>query len=346
MKKKVSLCALCGSVVNPLLDIGHLHTGGDVMKILIVGCGAIGRLFGVKLASGGHDVLFLESNPDVVEAINRNGISLTKLNAEDPEKKTPIRFQATADGASIDSCNLCILAVKGYSTALAAKSIRHLVSQDSPILTLQTGLGNIETMAEIIERSYILGGVTYLGATSLSESKVRHAGVGPTLIGEMEGSVTERLMKVKEAFVSSGIQTEISDNIVGNIWSKTLVYAAINPLTAILRLKNGHLVQKMESIALAKRLIDEGRLVAQAYGIQLPQVDPYDLLLNVCHNTAENLSPMLQDVLSSRPTEVEALNGAIHALGKLRGISTPLHQAITEMIHLLEKWGSGREYGV
>jgi 2-dehydropantoate 2-reductase len=314
------------------------------MKILIVGCGAIGKLFGVKLSGGGHEVIFLERDPEVVEAINLNGIRLTKLNAQDTETDTPIRAQATTEGTSVNTCDLIILAVKGYSTAPATKSVRHLVSRESPILTIQTGLGNIETMAEIINRSDILGGVTYLGATSLSGSKIRHAGIGATLIGELEGNPTERLKDVKKAFDASGIQTQVSDNIVGHIWSKSLVYAAINPLTAILRLKNGQLVQKMESIALAKRLIDEGRLVAQAFGVQLPQVDSYDLLLEVCHNTAENLSPMLQDILSNRPTEVEALNGAIHTQGKLRGISTPLHQAIAELIHLIEKWGIGREH--
>jgi 2-dehydropantoate 2-reductase len=321
-----------------------LKTGGQAMKILIVGCGAIGKLFGVKLATGGNEVLFLDSDPEVVKAINLNGIQLTKLRAEDPGMDTPIRLPATAEGASIDCCDLSILAVKGYSTAPATRSIRRLVSRDSPILTIQTGLGNIETMAEIVDRSAILGGVTYLGATSLSGSKIRHAGVGQTLIGELDGNLSERVKDLKKVFDISGIQAEVSDNIVGHIWSKTLVYAAINPLTALLRLKNGQLVQKMESIALAKRFMDEGRLVAQAYGVQLPEVDPYDLFLDVCHHTEENLSPMLQDILGNRLTEVEALSGAIHAMGKLRGISTPLHQAMTEFIHLLEKWGGGREY--
>jgi 2-dehydropantoate 2-reductase len=316
------------------------------MKILIVGAGAVGKLFGFKLARGGHEVLFLDWDPEVVKEINASGIRLVKLDATDADAGSPIRPRATTDGASVDSCDLSILAVKGYSTALATKGMRHLVAAESPILTIQTGLGNIETMAEIIDRSAILGGVTYLGATSLSGSKIRHAGVGPTLIGELEGNMTARVERIKEALVISGVQTEVSNNIVGHMWAKTLVYSAINPLTAILRLKNGYLVKKMESIALAKRLIDEGKLVAQAHGVQLPREDPYDLLLEVCHNTGENLSPMLQDILNNRLTEVEALNGAIHAMGKLRGIATPLHQGITELIHLLEKWGGGREYEV
>lgn len=314
------------------------------MKILVVGCGAIGKYFGVKLAGAGHEVLFLEKDQEVVDAVNRNGIFLTGLNTEQLQGGSSHRAVATTDGAAIDSCDLCILAVKGHATAPATRSIRHLVREESPVLTLQTGLGNTETMAEIIDRSNILGGVTYIGATSLSGSRVRHAGVGRTIIGELDGSITQRLKGVKEAFEASGIPTQVSDNIVGHLWSKTLVYAAINPLSAILRLKNGLLVQKMESIALAKRLIDEGRLVAQTCGVQLPELDPYDLLLEVCHNTAENLSPMLQDILNNRPTEVDALNGAINRMGKLRGVPTPLHEGITDLVRLLEKWGSGRDY--
>ncbi|MBW1999278.1 MAG: 2-dehydropantoate 2-reductase, partial [Deltaproteobacteria bacterium] len=155
----------------------------------------------------------------------------------------------------------------------------------------------------------------------------------------------ERLVRIKDLFDHSGIQTEISDNIVGHIWAKSLVYSAINPLTAILRLKNGQIVEKMESISLAKRLIDEGKLVAQAYAVQLPGEDLYDKLLVVCRSTAENLSPMLQDILNNRPTEIEALNGMIFSLGRRKGISTPLHQAITDLIRLLEKWGSRGEFG-
>ena len=101
----------------------------------------------------------------------------------------------------------------------------------------------------------------------------------------------------------------------------------------------------MESIALAKRLIDEGKLVAQVHAVQLPQEDLYDRVLEVCRNTAENLSPMLQDILNSRRTEIEALNGAIFSMGKQKAAPAPIHQTMTDQIRLFEKWGSGREFG-
>ena len=314
------------------------------MKIVIVGAGAIGRLFGGMLVKEGHEVVFVERDPDLVKTINEKEIEFMTLEGSEREAYLAVRARATADGTDIDSCDLCILAVKGYTTAAATRSISHLVTTKAPILTIQTGLGNIETMAKIVDKRNILGGVTFHGATSLNGSKVRHAGSGQTLIGEMEGDRTERAERIREAFEGSGIRTKLSHNIQGHIWAKALIYSAINPLTAILRLKNGQLVEKMESIALAKRLIDEGRLVAEAHAVQLPQEDLYDRLLEVCGKTAENLSPMFQDILNNRPTEIETLNGAIYSMGKNKGVAAPIHQTMTELIRLLEKWGSGRDF--
>lgn len=296
------------------------------------------------LGRGGYEVVFVEKDPQVVQAVNEKGLQLKKLMATDPTTTPAVSARATADGSSIDNCDLVILAVKGYATAVATRSIAHLISPKAPVITIQTGLGNIETMAEIVDQTNILGGVTFHGATSLQGSEVRHAGVGPTLIGELDGRRTERVEQVKNTFEVSGLQTKVSTNIVGHIWAKALVYSAINPLTAVLRLKNGQLVEKMESIALAKRLIDEGKLVAQAYAVQLPQQDLYDRLLEVCGKTAENLSPMLQDILNDRTTEIDALNGAIYTMGKHKSVLAPLHQTMTDLIRLIEKWASSSEF--
>lgn len=315
------------------------------MKIAIVGAGAIGRFFGGMLSRGSHEVVFVERDPQIVSVLNKKGIQFIELGDTGGDVSLTVQTKATTEASSIDACDLSILAVKGYTTAAATKSMAHLVNGHAPVLTIQTGLGNIETMSKIVDRGNILGGVTYHGATSLHGSKVRHAGSGQTFIGELDGDRTERLERLTEAFENCGIQTKLSGNIEGDIWAKGLIYSAINPLSAILRLKNGQLIEKMESIALAKRLIDEGKLVAQAHAVQLPQEDLYDRLLEVCRRTAENLSPMLQDILNNRPTEIDALSGAIYSMGKHKGVGAPVHQTMTELVRLLEKWGSGREFG-
>jgi 2-dehydropantoate 2-reductase len=317
----------------------------NTMKIVIVGAGSIGRLFGGMLGRGGHEVVFLEKDPQVVSDVNEKGIQFIELSDNGSDTYLTAEVRATTEPGTLEVCDCIILAVKGYTTAAATRSIAHLINDQTPILTIQTGLGNIETMRKITSMRNILGGVTYHGATSLHGARVRHAGSGQTLIGELNGDVTERAERLTEALNSCGIQTKLSENIEGHIWAKALIYSAINPLTAILRLKNGQLVEKMESIALAKRLIDEGKVVAHELAVQLPEQDLYDRLLEVCSRTAQNLSPMLQDILNNRATEIDAFNGAIYSMGKLKGVAAPAHQTMTELIRLLEKWGSGRDFG-
>lgn len=311
------------------------------MRIVIVGAGAMGRFLGGMLGKAGHEVTFVEKDLEVVGAVNEKGLQFIELAALETDVYMTVEARATSDGRTLTECDLSILAVKSHTTASAVRSIRHLITHDAPLLTIQTGLGNIETMAEIIDINHILGGVTFHGSTSLLASRVRHAGTGLTIIGEMSYAGRERADRIKALFDASDIQTRITDNVLGHMWAKALVYSAVNPLTALLRLKNGQLTEKMESIALAKRLIDEGKQVAQVYGIQLPQEDLYDSLLEVCRRTSENLSPMLQDILNGRPTEIEALNGAIQAMGTKRGLSVPTHQTMTELIRLTEKWRQG-----
>ena len=309
------------------------------MKILIVGAGSIGKFFGALLGKGGHEIFFVEKDTEVVQAINDIGVTLKNIKTTDPDAFPVVKAQAATNTDTITHCDLIILAVKGYATAAATRSIAHLVDSETPIITIQTGLGNIETISEIIDRSNVLGGVTFHGATSLDGSDVWHAGVGSTWIGELDGRRTDRINQIKEVFESGGLKTQVSKNVIGHIWTKVLIYSAINPLTAILKVNNGQLIEKMESIALAKRLIDEGRLVVQAYAVQLPQLDLYDRMLEVCRKTSDNLSPMLQDIIHSRPTEIDSLNGAIYTMGKHKGIAATIHQTMTDLIRLIEKWG-------
>lgn len=314
------------------------------MRIVIVGAGAIGRFFGGMLNRGNNEVIFIEKNPEIVKAVNEEGIKF--LEFKDGRSKiyySAKEVHATTNSRSIETCDLTIIAVKSYATAVAARSITHLANRQTPVLTIQSGFGNIETLSSIVKKNNVLGSVTFHGATSLNSSNVRHSGEGRTLVGEIDGQISERVERVKDIFIESGIKTEVSSNIIGHIWAKALVYSAINALTAILRIKNGQLIEKMESIALAKRLIDEGKIVAQAYAVQLPEEDLYDSMLEACRKTAENLSPMFQDILNARPTEIEALNGALYTMGKHKGIAVPTHQCLTDLIRLLEKWGMHHE---
>lgn len=311
------------------------------MKIVIVGGGAIGRLFGSFLGKGSNEVTLVDIDREVVGAMQAQGIGVMAPGGEDPEAVTTVAVRAVSDGSQIKGCDLILLMVKSFSTRVAVESVAHLVSERCPLLTVQTGLGNIETIGRIIPAEHVLAGMTFMSGTSLGGATVRHGGDGLTYIGELDGRLSPRLETISKLFNDCGIRTQVSRRVVGRLWCKVIVYAAINPLSSILKVPNGCLTDRMESIALMKRLIDEGKRIAEACGVDLPCADLYADLFEACQRSSNNLSSMLQDILNERSTEIEAQNGAICRYAEEHGIAVPTQQTIYELIKLLEKWRPG-----
>ncbi|MDA8164255.1 MAG: 2-dehydropantoate 2-reductase [Desulfobacteraceae bacterium] len=312
------------------------------MRFVIAGAGAIGGLFGAYLSRGGHEVVFVEPREEIVAAVNSQGIGVVAEHAEDGAEAAFTPARAVLDASEIESCDAVILAVKAFDTLAAMRAVAHLITQESPIITLQTTLGTIELMEKVERRRNILGGFTFMAAAALGPGRVRQGGAGITSIGELDGALTSRVRRLARAFTRCGLETEAVREVVSRLWCKVIVYAAINPVSAILRLKNGQLLEKMESISLMKRLIDEGRMVAESRGIELYYSDLYELLFDSCRRTSDNVSSMLQDLLSGRRTEIDFLNGALYRYGAERLVPVTTQQSVIELVRLLEKWGFER----
>lgn len=300
------------------------------MKLLVVGPGAMGTLFAGLLADGGHEVWLLGRRADVVEAIAHKGVSWIRGNSRNTANVRPI-LQA-AEAWPVD---LVLIFVKAYDTLQAARDALPAMEADSVALTLQNGLNNVEAIASVVGRDRTLAGVTAYGATLLSSGLVRHGGEGETIIGELDGRETERLKRVADAFRKSGIRTEVSRHIDRLIWGKLILNAAINPLTALLRMRNGQLLSQQETRALMATLALEGASVVSAKGISLPYENPVEKVEMVCRLTASNRSSMLQDVDKGRQTEIDWINGAVVREGRALGVLTPVNWTIVQLIKAL-----------
>jgi len=308
------------------------------MKIAIVGSGAIGRLFGALLAKGGHEIILVDVDQRVVDEINRSGIGLMELEESNPDTVNEFPVQAVSDPSTISVCDLVLLTVKSHATLTAAKSVLHLIGESSPILTLQTGLGNIEILEKLVSPQHIIAAFTFMSATALGNNRVRHGGSGKTYLGELNGELSPRLEKVSEVFHDCGLMNQMVHRIIGRLWCKVIIYSAINPVSSILKIPNGNLLSQMESVTLMKKLLDEGKMVADASAIDLVYPDLYELLFNACKQSSNNLSSMLQDLLNDRPTEIDAQNGALCRFAEEKGISTPTQCTMVQLIKLLERW--------
>ena len=307
------------------------------MKIVILGAGAIGKLLGVLLGKGGQQVILVDPDQAKVDVLNSQGIGFMKTDAIDPDAVTFVPTAAVSHASDIDSCDLVLLAVKSFDTLSAIQAAQHLVSSTSPVVTLQTGLGNIETMERVVARENIIGGFTFMAATSLGAGVVRQGGAGKTYLGELDGRKSGRLRTICSMFADSGLECTPVHRIQGRLWCKVIVFSAINALTSILQVKNGQLLDNMESITLLKRLIDEGREVAESQAIDLVFHDLYQLLFDGCRRTSGNLSSMLQDILEGKHTEIDAQCGALVKMGNQAGIPTPTQQTMLELVKLISR---------
>ncbi len=311
------------------------------MRIVIVGGGAIGRLFGSFLISDCNEITLIDIDRSTLGALREKGIGLLDDDDDHPDEVKSFPVQALFSAESLSDADLVLLLVKSQATLAAAKDVAHLISETCPLLCIQTGLGNLEVAEKIIPKENILLGITFMSGTALSGARVRKGGIAKTYIGELDGTFTNRLEEINSLFNRCGMETQMVKRIIGRLWCKVITYSALNPVSAILQIPNGVLTSKMESITLMKRLLDEGRAVANACSIELVYPDLYELLFDACQKSANNLSSMLQDILNESPTEIDAQNGAICRFADEHGVSVPTHRTMVEIIKLLECWKAG-----
>jgi len=301
------------------------------VNILIVGGGAIGSLFAHFLIQSGQRVTMLENNRERVEKITRDGLTI-----ESERGVSTVRVQIFTSPQAIGKADYAILCVKSYDTERAVREVAPVLKSGTPILTVQNGLGNVEIIAQAVGIENTLGGITAQGATDLGSGKIRHAGKGETIIGALSEASREKAGEISSLLNRAGIETALTDDVGGILWSKALINAAINPLTAILRLRNGELLDYPETREIMRSAVEEAAAVAKTKGIQVKWPDPVAQTERVCQATASNYSSMLQDVLNHKRTEIDYINGAIVREGEAQGIPVPVNKTLTLLVKAIE----------
>ena len=304
------------------------------MKIAVLGAGAMGSLYGAKLsANGKNDVHLIDVWKDHIDAVNSHGLQMEE--GDDVLLYENLKGHTSSEETGV--CDLVIVFVKSTVTRTAVESNAAVFGPNTVALTLQNGLGNIEQISSVIGAERVIAGTTAHGATMLSPGKIRHAGKGKTIIGELGGHESDRIRKMAAVLEDAGMETVISGNVLGLVWDKLLVNVGINALTGITKLYNGQLLDYPEIEELLEKAVSEGVAVARAKGIRLGFDDPVAHTKDLCRATAANKSSMLQDILNGRQTEIDRMNGAIVREGKALGIETPVNLALTNLITYLSR---------
>jgi 2-dehydropantoate 2-reductase len=223
-----------------------------------------------------------------------------------------------------------LVLVKSWQTARAARQLSDCLLPDGLALTLQNGLGNGDTLVAVLGPERVAQGVTTTGATLLSSGRVRPGGEGTISLEE-----NPRLEPILELLTAAGFHVKTAPDLASLLWTKLVVNAAINPLTATLKVTNGKLLDLPSARKLSTDLAAEVAAVAHAIGVDLSQLDPAAISEQVARKTAGNRSSMYQDILRGAPTEIDAICGEVVRIGQEVGIPTPVNYTMWRLVHTM-----------
>ncbi|KPK97858.1 MAG: hypothetical protein AMJ95_06975 [Omnitrophica WOR_2 bacterium SM23_72] len=301
------------------------------MKIVIVGPGAMGCLFAAFLSKSKEEVWILDKDKERSSRLQQDGITLEGVSGN-----WHAGVKATSEAKEIGEADLILVCVKSYDTKQAAVRLKPIVKENTSVLTLQNGIGNIEIIGEVVGSDRVIGGVTNEGATLLEVGRIRHAGKGETVVGRIDGKIPVQLRSIREIFNKVGFVTRISRDIKGLLWSKLIINVGINALTAITRLNNGRLVEFEGTRKVLRDAVTEAVRIAKRKRIKLIYDDPLAKVEAVCEATSGNVSSMLQDVLRKKRTEIDFINGVIVRQAQELGIPTPVNSVLVALVKTTE----------
>ena len=302
------------------------------MKIFVLGAGALGSLLGARLSKN-NEVILYSTNKEHMHKIKQDGLKIENLDG----KIQTYNVEVVLDPEKLNFApDIVLVTLKTYATYNGVNYIKNKLKGDPVYLTLQNGIGNVEVLCDLLPRDRVIAGITAQGATYVRPGYIRHGGDGVTYIGEINGEPTERIHKIVENFNQCKIKCFETNETNKLIWQKLLINIGINPITAIAQVRNGFIAKSEYARQIAKLAVNEAILIAQKLGLDFKE-DIFDQVLDVAKKTEKNISSMHQDVKNKKPTEIDAINGAIVKYGEKFQIPTPVNNTLTCLIKLIEQ---------
>ena len=294
--------------------------------ILIVGTGALATLFAARLAQAGSRVTMLGTWQAALDSLHEYGARLLDTDGNEHQ----FRVGVTSDVRECRGAQYALMLVKAWQTERAARQLKECLADGGLVVTLQNGLGNRESLARCLGEERVALGATTTGATLLGPGLVRAGGEGVISIERHPA-----LGPVEVMLRAAGFQVNLVEDAQSLIWGKLVINAAINPLTALLRVSNGKLLEVPPAREMMGILATEAAQVAAAEAIDLPFSDPVAAAEEVAQKTAANHSSMLQDVLRGAPTEIDAICGAVVRAAERHKLNTPANWACWKLVKAL-----------
>ncbi len=296
------------------------------MKYAVIGAGNIGCLYGGNLARIGHDVTLIDIAADHVDSINSNGLRMDGLHGD-----FTANVRATTDPETVSNIDVALICVNGYTTQVAAETASQVLNDDGFAVSLQNGVGNIETLTKVLGDHRVVGGLSFHSGDMQGPGHVSHTNKGATFLGEIDRSQTERLERLAEHLAAADMLPVVEADIMVTIWSKFVHNCGINAICAITELRPGHIQEVPELDEFQRMIIEETLALVRAKGVELDDPDPMTTIKKYCAKKFHRVS-MAQHLAREVRTEIDSLNGYVASESPNYGLSAPMSAALAMLI--------------
>jgi 2-dehydropantoate 2-reductase len=313
------------------------------MKIGIVGAGAMGSVYGGLFRAAGHDVWLVDVWREHIEAIRAGGLHVSGISGE-----RTVQPNATTKPADAGPCELVVIATKMRDVEAAARSLAPMRGAGTAILAIQNGLGNQEILERCFgSRDFLVGIAGGFGASIPKPGSAHHNGWDRVNIAEAAGGESARAAMIVDVWRGAGFNAEAYDDPDRMIWGKYICNLAFSPVCTALSMRVGQVLDTPEACRLSERCASEAFAVAKAKRINLDYADPVARIHEFGRVIPNARPSMLLDMEAGRPTEIDALNGALVREADRAGVRVPTNAFVTELVRALEAKQSrlGRAYG-
>jgi 2-dehydropantoate 2-reductase len=310
-----------------------------VMKIGIIGVGAMGSVYAALLKDvGHHDVWCIDTWKEHVEAIRTQG-----LRVEGASGDRTVKMHATTNAAEVKDCDLVIIATKYDGVTPAAHAALAMAKKEAPILTIQNGLGSADKVAEVVGSKRIMVGVVGgFGASMKGPGHAHHNGMEFLRLGLMDGGVSPALEAVAETWRSGSFKVLTFPDIHKMIWEKLICNTTYSGPCAVTGLRVGEVQANEHAWKIASSCATEAFNVARKKGIKLDFDDPVAYVKAFGQKIPGARPSMLLDHIAGRPAEVDNINGAICREGAAAGVATPVNDVVVAILRAKESgFGKG-----
>jgi 2-dehydropantoate 2-reductase len=297
----------------------------------------MGSVYAALFASAGHEVWAIDQWKAHVDAMRENGLRLEGASGD-----RTVRVNATTDPGEAGPCDLVVLATKAMHVADAASSITPLLKEETPVLSIQNGLGGPDTAASIVGKQRVMVGVVGgFGASMRGPGHAHHNGMELVRLGEFGGPITPRLKKVEDAWVSAGFRVKLFDDIDQLVWEKLLCNCAYSGPCGIVECTIGEVMNDPDLSRVSAACATEGFVVARKKGVKLGFDDPVAYVRDFGSKIPNARPSVLLDLMAGRRSEIEVINGSIPRVGAEVGVPAPVNEAVTALVR-----GKERKLGV